>query len=136
MLAAPVIVRLQAGMVASDSVVLIVSPSFALSTFCLLMHRVVSMLSTPLPDFVFGASQSLRRCLSFYYPSSLTPACPVVGKAQKIERAVTLALLIQFWPAELYELRLRRMDRQAEACGTAWAAPPAVAVHHFPVRSR
>src|SRR5712691_6906094 len=73
----------------------------------------MSMVLTPLPDSFSGAPQSLRRRLSFHYPSSLPPSRPVVGKAQKNERAVTRAIVMQLWPTELDELRLRRVDRQA-----------------------
>jgi len=68
---------------------------------------------TPLPDSFSGAPQSLRRRLSFHYPSSLPPSRPVVGEAQEIERAVTRAIVMQLWPTELDQLRLRRVNRQA-----------------------
>ena len=107
------IVLTHASIVAPDSVVLVVTPQLRAQGLPLLAHWFMPVVPTPLPDSFSGAPQSLARRLSFHYPGSLPRFRPVVSKAQKSERAVTLAIVFQLWPTELDQLRLRRMDRQA-----------------------
>jgi hypothetical protein len=71
--------------IAPDAKILIVAPKFGAEYSVLFGKIVMVLLPTPLPYRFHGPSYTLRRCLAFNHPVTLSGFSPVMGKSEKVK---------------------------------------------------
>src|SRR5262245_61502208 len=78
----------------------------------LLLHRAVSMLSTPHGYGLDRTSQSYMPGLTLHRPYPPAASPPIEGEPQKVERARTFPVVVRRRPAKLHQSSLLRVQGQ------------------------
>jgi hypothetical protein len=113
--------HLQHLVITSDAVVLIVTTQLQAECLVLLHHILVPVIPAPLPERLHGPAEPLSSRRPFDNPKPLARFGPEMGKAEKIECAVSIILLLTGgWPLEPNQRRLLRVYGELKEIEPFW----------------